>query len=92
MIVWGGSDSSLANSGGRYRPSMDVWVPTSMGTNVPSGRTLHTAVDGSEMIIWGGSDGGPTSTGGRYNPITDSWAATSTAAGVPTPRQDSVAV
>jgi N-acetylneuraminic acid mutarotase len=58
----------------------DTWTPTSV-TDVPAGRTFHTAVwTGSEMIVWGGVDlSGYLNTGGRYNPSTDSWTATSTA-------------
>jgi N-acetylneuraminic acid mutarotase len=84
MIVWGGSyfDGSnrfYLNTGGKYNPGMDSWTATST-TNVPSGRTDHTAVwSGSEMIVWGGNDGDSyLNTGGRYNPSMDSWTATST--------------
>ena len=58
----------------------DTWTPTSV-TDVPAGRTYHTAVwTGSEMIVWGGIDlAGYFNTGGRYNPSTDSWTATTTA-------------
>ena len=62
----------------------DSWTATGF-TNVPSGRSGHTAVwaDG-EMIVWGGQGygpgGGPTyfNTGGRYDPGTNNWTATST--------------
>ena len=79
MIVWGGYDgSSVLNTGGRYSPSTNSWIPTST-INAPAARTAHTAVStGSEMIVWGGSngfDGNVFSTGGRYNLSTDSWAA-----------------
>jgi N-acetylneuraminic acid mutarotase len=83
MIVWGGSyfDGSnhfYLNTGGKYNPGMDSWTATST-TNVPSGRTDHTAVwTGSEMIVWGGDNGDSYfNTGGRYNPSMDSWTATS---------------
>ncbi len=72
MIVWGGTtyiypDFYDLNTGGRYDPFTDTWVPTSTA-NVPDGREQHTAVwTGTEMIIWGG---GPLlaslNTGGRY--------------------------
>jgi N-acetylneuraminic acid mutarotase len=88
MIVWGGrvASANVRNfySGGRYNPSTDSWTATST-TNVPEGRSFHTAVwTGSEMIVWGGNDSSqffsvtPTNTGGRYDPGTDSWTATST--------------
>jgi uncharacterized delta-60 repeat protein len=78
MIVWGGSDGSLWNTGGRYNPGTDSWAATST-TNAPPGRAYYTAVwTGSEMIVWGGDFNGNFPTGGRYNPTTDSWAAMST--------------
>src|SRR5206468_936944 len=52
MIVWGGYNDLLLNTGGRYNPSTDSWGPSSVttgeGTNVPAGRDRHTA-------IWTGS-------------------------------------
>jgi hypothetical protein len=80
IIVWGGSgDVSYSDTGGRYDPATDNWVPTST-TNAPTGRTNHTAVwTGTEMIIWGGQGAaGFLNTGGRYDPATDTWTATST--------------
>ena len=60
MIVWGGYSNSspyYLNSGGRYDPTTDTWVATSMGANAPSRRMRHTAVwTGKEMIVWGGED------------------------------------
>jgi N-acetylneuraminic acid mutarotase len=83
MIVWGGIGfgSRYPNSGGRYNPVTNIWVPTG---STPNPRRYHTAVwTGTEMIVWGGAlqDGGNpySNTGGRYNFATDSWAATSTA-------------
>ena len=73
MIVWGGffysgGGAQYQNTGGRYNPGTDTWTATS-STNVPSGRTYHTAIwTGREMIIWGGYGGGTVrlNTGGRY--------------------------
>ena len=79
MIIWGGSHSSVLNTGGRYNPSTDSWTATSI-TNAPSARWIHTAVwTGNEMIVWGGGDD-PTvvNTGGRYHPDMDNWTATTT--------------
>src|SRR5262249_42761307 len=57
MIVWGGrqtGDSPFLDSGGRYNPATDTWVPTSRGVGVPVARVGHTATwTGSEMIVWG---------------------------------------
>src|SRR5207302_156181 len=83
MIVWGGTNGGFTvNTGWRYNPSTDSWMPTSM-INVPQERDFATTVwTGVEMIVWGGSywngsDYVPLNTGGRYNPSTDSWTATS---------------
>lgn len=57
MIVWGGeccSPTVSLDTGGRYSPSSDSWMPTGI-LNVPHARDSHTAVwSGSEMIVWGG--------------------------------------
>jgi N-acetylneuraminic acid mutarotase len=83
MIAWGGENSgsgSYLNTGGRYNPSSDQWIPTAT-TNAPGARDLHTAVwTGNEMIVWGGF-GKPCpvirfedyNDGGRYNPVTNTW-------------------
>ena len=81
MIVWGGADFGLFtfyNSGGRYNPSTNSWIATSI-TNAADGRESHTAIwTGSEMVVWGGADDmAAFNTGGRYNPTTNSWTATS---------------
>ncbi len=82
MIVWGGYDSGNdLNTGGRYNPNTDTWIPTSTA-NAPTARESHSAVwTGSEMIIWGGVGCGSNcrlNTGGIYNPSTGSWTAMST--------------
>ncbi len=88
MIVWGGANPFILNTGGRYTPSTDSWVATST-TNAPGARALHTAVwTGNEMIVWGGN---AENTGGRYNPATNSWMATSTT-NAPTGREGHTAV
>ena len=79
MIVWGGTDfQNYFDTSGKYNPSTDSWVTTSV-TNAPSSRRGPTAVwTGKEMIVWGGEDYfGYANTGGRYDPHTDSWVATS---------------
>jgi len=79
MIVWGGFSYDGAehywNTGGRYNPNTDSWLPTSI-TNAPDGREGHTAVwTGTEMIVWGGYfyNGNNLNTGGKYNPGTNRW-------------------
>jgi N-acetylneuraminic acid mutarotase len=84
MVVWGGvlydAGYHYLNTGGRYNPSADTWLPTSI-TSVPSARAYHTAVwSGTQMIVWGGTDDfNDFNSGGRYNPGTNSWTVTSTA-------------
>ncbi len=96
MIIWGGDTGCLGsgselNTGGRYYPSVDLWVPTTT-TNAPTPRTNHTAVwSGTQMIVWGGGGLPPVNTGGRYDPSTDSWQATSTT-GAPSGRFNATAV
>ena len=93
MIVWGGGTYGL-NTGGRYNPASDAWMPTSTGTNLPAGRHSHTAVwTGTQMIVWGGSGAaGYLNTGGRYDPASNSWLPTSTGSNVPTGRAHHTAV
>jgi hypothetical protein len=62
MIIWGGEyngdsqDHIALNSGGRYNPSMNLWMETSTNAFCPSPRQGHSAVwTGSQMIVWGGS-------------------------------------
>ena len=89
MIVWGGSNGSYLNTGGRYNPGTDSWIATST-TNAPTGRQEFTAVwTGSEMIVWGGFP--ILNTGGRYNPTLDSWIATNLT-GAPSGRTDHTAI
>jgi N-acetylneuraminic acid mutarotase len=84
MIVWGGWSSTAngsLNSGGRYDPITDRWLPTSTGANVPSARSQHKAVwTGNKMVVIGGGTGG-----GRYDPLTDTWLPVSLGPGAPTP-------
>ena len=70
MIVWAGFNpfgGGFLNTGGRYNPGTDSWRATST-TDVPDGRSLHSAVwIGSEMLVWGGSgNSGDLNTGARY--------------------------
>ncbi|MGB9475572.1 MAG: hypothetical protein WCE87_10945, partial [Candidatus Udaeobacter sp.] len=58
MIIWGGRYGPFIflNTGGRYNPSTDTWLPIS-SANSPIARANHTAVwTGSEMIVWGGTN------------------------------------
>ncbi len=72
MLIWGGIFCYPCmdfDSGGRYSPSTDSWIPTST-TNAPFPREDHTAVwTGSDMIVWGGYNYTHDlffNTGGRY--------------------------
>jgi len=97
MIVWGGGYDvplpyGILNTGGRYNPSADTWIPTPT-TNAPTPRQYHTAVwANNEMIVWGGANGPVnTNTGGKYDPSTRTWVAMSTT-NAPTIRYDHTAV
>lgn len=90
FIIWGGSGGFPFNTGGRYNPMLNRWVPTSL-VNAPSARSDQSAVwTGKEMIIWGGGVG-DLNTGARYNPATDTWRPT-TLAGAPVGRSSHAAV
>jgi N-acetylneuraminic acid mutarotase len=87
MLIWGGKTGggqpTFFNSGGRYDPASDSWMPIPT-TDAPSSRTWHADVwTGSELIIWGGCTGGTACTdelnsGAVYDPATDQWTATTT--------------
>jgi hypothetical protein len=69
MIVWGGNTSGATNTntGGRYDPATDTWLPTST-TAAPTAQSTHGAVwSGTQMIVFS------TLGGGRYNPGDDTW-------------------
>jgi len=88
MIVWGGNRETgwLYNSGGRYNPQTDSWVPTAAG--FPVERIYHCAIwTGVEMIIWGGWDQIQyLADGRRYNPALDNWSSVSSGLNEPEPR------
>jgi len=67
MFVWGGTDGTPMNTGGRYDPGTDTWF-SSTTVAAPQARYDHTAVfAGEKAIVWGGSaGGGGFATGGRY--------------------------
>jgi N-acetylneuraminic acid mutarotase len=72
MIVWAGvfcCPPRDFNTGGRYSPSSDGWIPTNTA-DAPLARGYHTAVwTGSEMVVWGGYNVEASiflNTGGRY--------------------------
>jgi N-acetylneuraminic acid mutarotase len=103
MIVWGGYAFltscpncnpflSDRNSGGRYDPQSDSWIPTSRD-NAPPSHERHTAVwTGREMIVWGGLvNGAYSNAGSRYDPVTDVWTDMTTV-NVPDARFDHPAV
>jgi hypothetical protein len=95
MIVWGGFISNFmgVNTGGRYRPEADHWLPTSTGSGCPTPRYGHTAVwTGTEMIVWGGRASDLFDTGGRYTPSSDRWSPMSRGASRPSGRAQHSAV
>ncbi len=103
MVVWGGlgntfdPDGQYKNTGGRYNPVSDTWLPTSTAWPCPTGRISMPGVwTGSEMIIWSGYDwsggGNEDATGGRYDPVTDTWRPTAIAGNCPSRRFDFASV
>jgi len=98
IIIWGGINGSpskyyFLNTGGRYNPSMNSWLPTSTGANVPQGRYFPSGVwTGSELIVWGGASTQFYNNGARYNPLSDSWMPISTGTNVPSARRNHGAV
>jgi N-acetylneuraminic acid mutarotase len=101
MIVWGGNTyfAHDLQSGGRYDPLTDTWIPTSTGDGVPVSVYNATVVwTGSEMIVWGGLYFDPAAgetypnTGSRYSPATDSWQPVSRGPNTPTGRHRHTAV
>ena len=64
MLVWGGIELTNGkpsyvrlNTGWRYRPSTETWLPMSTN-NAPSGRNNAQAVwTGTELIVWSGDAG-----------------------------------
>jgi hypothetical protein len=79
MVVWGGTGwapPQPLNTGARYDPGSDSWSSMNY-TNVPAGRTHHTAVfNGTETIVWGGlgfAPSEPLDDGGIYNASTNLW-------------------
>ncbi len=98
MIVWGGVGPTASvplNTGGQYDPISNSWTTTSAGSNVPPGRTEHTAVwTGSKMIVWGGINGNfsALSSGGQYDPVANTWTTTSVGTNLPNARMQHTAV
>ncbi len=93
MIVWGGDDyvmstgmGSFKNSGGKYTPSLDRWLPMST-LGAPPGRRFHTAVwTGTDLIVFGGQNSAAYfGDGAVYNPAADVWTALPSQ-GAPSPR------
>jgi len=91
MVVWGGTDLTPLNTGGRYDPAANAWSSTATA-GAPPGRYLHTAVwTGTEMIVWGGLAAAPLASGARYDPAGDSWTLVP-ASGAPPARYNHTAV
>lgn len=88
MIVWGGyGPAAVFNTGGRYNPSTNTWLPVST-VNAPSPRARHSAVwTGIAMMIWGGTNTQGTfyNDGYFYDPGNDTWQPLPSF-GAPTPR------
>lgn len=96
MLVWGGvrysPDQIVFNTGGRYDPARDLWIPLPTD-GAPAARTGHTAIwTGQEMIIWGGhEDIHYMNSGARFSPAENIWVPT-TLLGAPQRRMSHCAV
>lgn len=96
MIVWGGfggpAPGAVTDTGGRYNPVTDSWVPTS--GPAPDARFRHSvAWTGTEAVFWGGMAASVRlQSGARYVPATDSWSSTAVSGPTPTARADATAV
>jgi hypothetical protein len=92
MLVWGGETFARTNTGGRYDPATDTWVPTAI-SGAPAPRSGHSAVwTGSRMIVWGGRDNPIVfASGGIYSPDGNGWTAVTTS-GAPEARRNHGAV
>jgi N-acetylneuraminic acid mutarotase len=80
LIIWGGKDEGSGrgvalNTGGRYEPLSDSWIPTSVSAPVDAFFTGASGVwTGTELIVWGGYDPAyNVGSGARYFPATDHW-------------------
>jgi N-acetylneuraminic acid mutarotase len=85
MIIWGGQfnvggqNFQLLNTGARYNPATDTWLPVSL-TGAPTPRNGHYSIwTGSEMIIWDRNK----SDNALYNPVSNTWRPISTVAAPP---------
>ncbi len=79
VVIWGGRAldgfGTRLNTGARYDPTNDTWLPTSL-TDAPTAREPGAAAStGTQALIWGG-DG--FATGGIYDPLADTWTLMST--------------
>ncbi|MNL02223.1 Kelch motif protein [compost metagenome] len=68
MIVWGGANGLLLQTGGNYDPLSNTW--SEVGTrDAPVARYYHSAVwTDTKMIVWGGYGVGSLSDGKSYLP------------------------
>ncbi len=93
MIIWGGDEGYVQNTGSRYNPTANTWTPLNTSSSLVARRN-HVAVwTGSQMLVWGGTAGYVTfyNDGARYNPATDAWSPM-TMLNAPSPRENATAV
>ncbi len=89
MVVWGGTNGAVSNTGGLYDPSTDSW--TAMATRNAPRPSEHASANwtGSAVAVWSGDDAAHANPAGRYDPMTDAWSALPS---VPSPDPDRDAV
>ncbi len=94
LVVWGGERwLEYLQGGGRFDPTLGVWLPMSTTNAPPLPRYARSNVwSGSELLIWGGKwTNAEYTDGNRYDPITDTWH-TITTSGAPEARSAHVAL
>ena len=75
LIVWGGANNqSVLNTGARYLPESNTWLPMSQSSLSP--RTKSASLwTGDRMFVFGGRNisGGCSNTYAFYDPAEDTW-------------------
>lgn len=68
LIVFGGTDGAIVNTGGVYDLQTNSWTATNT-TSAPAARNqFATAAGGTKMIFWGGNNGSPMDSGAIFDP------------------------
>ena len=77
MVVWGGYNGLVLNTGGRYDPATDSWTEMTTVNAPPPCEHPSAMWTGSVAVFRPRQDTRLASAGGRYDPATDTWSARS---------------